>query len=224
MLRICSLFALSLTLSLATGSAGAQTVLGVVRVIDGDTFDLGGTRIRLHGIDALESSQTCETEGGQAWACGDWTTREVRDRYQGADAHCEALDRDRYDRIVARCHVGDVDVGQALVRDGLAFAYRKYSMDYDLDEKAAFVAGRGIHGFKTVSPARYRVTRRSGSEPARPEGSCQIKGNISAKGVKIYHMPGQEFYSRTRISARKGERWFCSEAEARGAGWRRARR
>ena len=224
MLKICSLFALSLTLSFAAVSAGAQTVSGVVRVIDGDTFDLGGTRIRLHGIDALEASQTCETDGGQAWACGDWTTREVRDRYQGAEARCEALDRDRYDRIVARCHVGGVDVGQALVQEGLAFAYRKYSMDYDLEEKAAFVAGGGIHGFKPVSPARYRVTRRSGSEPARPEGSCQIKGNISAKGVKIYHMPGQEFYGRTRISTRKGERWFCSEAEAHGAGWRRALR
>ena len=62
MLKICSLFALSLTLSFAAVSAGAQTVSGVVRVIDGDTFDLGGTRIRLHGIDALEASQTCETD------------------------------------------------------------------------------------------------------------------------------------------------------------------
>ncbi len=224
MLRICSLFALSLTLSLGAFSAGAQTVSGMVRVIDGDTFDLGGTRIRLHGIDALEARQTCETEGGQPWACGDWTTREVRDRYQGAEAQCEELDRDRYERIVARCRIDGVDVGQALVQDGLAFAYRKYSMDYDLDEKAAFVEARGIHGFKTMSPARYRVTRRSGAEPVRAEGSCQIKGNISAKGTKIYHMPGQDFYSRTRISTQKGERWFCSEAEARGAGWRRARR
>ncbi len=224
MLRICSLFTLSLALSFGAVPADAQTVSGVVRVIDGDTIDLNGTRIRLHGIDALEASQTCETATGQPWTCGDWTTREVRERYQGAKAECEALDRDRYDRIVARCQVGGVDVGQTLVRDGLAFAYRKYSMDYDLDEKAAFVAERGIHGFKTISPARYRVTRRSGTEPTRPKGSCQIKGNISAKGTKIYHMPGQDFYTRTRINTRKGERWFCSEAEARGAGWRPARR
>lgn len=224
MLRICSLFALSLTLSFGAVPTAAQVVSGVVRVIDGDTFDVAGTRIRLHGVDALEAAQTCETEGGQPWACGDWTTRQVRDLYQGAQARCEALDRDRYDRIVARCFVGGADVGQVLVQEGLAFAYRKYAMDYDLDEKAAFVPERGIHGFKTVSPARYRVTRRSQPEPARAEGSCQIKGNISAKGTRIYHMPGQEFYSRTRINTRTGERWFCSEAEARGAGWRRARR
>lgn len=200
----------------------AEPLSGEVRVIDGDTFDLDGTRIRLHGIDALEASQTCETDSGQPWACGDWTTRQVRDRYQGAQARCEALDRDRYGRIVARCFVGGADVGRQLVREGLAFAYRKYEMDYDLDEKAAFVAERGIHGFKTVSPARYRVTRRSGVAPVSPD--CRIKGNISAKGTKIYHLPGQEFYNRTRISTAKGERWFCSEAEARGAGWRRARR
>lgn len=55
-------------------------------------------------------------------------------------------------------------------------------------------------------------------------GSCNIKGNISLNtGQKIYHVPGQEHYSETRISTDKGERWFCSEAEARAAGWRRAR-
>lgn len=55
--------------------------------------------------------------------------------------------------------------------------------------------------------------------------SCNIKGNISYYGGQhIYHMPGQEYYSETRINLLKGERWFCSEAEARAAGWRRARR
>jgi hypothetical protein len=55
--------------------------------------------------------------------------------------------------------------------------------------------------------------------------SCLIKGNISLNtGERIYHVPGQEYYSETRISLHKGERWFCSEEEARKAGWRRARR
>jgi hypothetical protein len=55
--------------------------------------------------------------------------------------------------------------------------------------------------------------------------SCNIKGNISYNGgEKIYHVPGQEYYSETRISLLKGERWFCSEEEARAAGWRPARR
>jgi hypothetical protein len=54
---------------------------------------------------------------------------------------------------------------------------------------------------------------------------CNIKGNISVNtGERIYHVPGQKFYSETIISSGKGERWFCSEDEARAAGWRKARR
>lgn len=54
---------------------------------------------------------------------------------------------------------------------------------------------------------------------------CTIKGNISIdSGERIYHMPGQDFYAATVISPQYGERWFCSEAEARQAGWHKARR
>ena len=52
---------------------------------------------------------------------------------------------------------------------------------------------------------------------------CAIKGNINASGEHIYHMPGQAYYDRTEITPSKGERWFCSEAEARAAGWRRSK-
>jgi hypothetical protein len=52
---------------------------------------------------------------------------------------------------------------------------------------------------------------------------CSIKGNISINtGERIYHVPGKEHYAETRISPQHGERWFCSEAEARAAGWRKA--
>ena len=61
-------------------------------------------------------------------------------------------------------------------------------------------------------------------EAAMPFSGCAIKGNVSINsGERIYHVPGQEFYDETRISFRHGERWFCSEAEARQAGWRKAR-
>ena len=54
--------------------------------------------------------------------------------------------------------------------------------------------------------------------------SCNIKGNVSINtGERIYHMPGQEDYLSTKISPRYGERWFCTEGEARAAGWRKAR-
>ena len=58
----------------------------------------------------------------------------------------------------------------------------------------------------------------------QPPGKCRIKGNINRRGERIYHMPGSRWYARTKISPQKGERWFCSEAEARAAGWRPPRR
>jgi hypothetical protein len=58
----------------------------------------------------------------------------------------------------------------------------------------------------------------------RSESACDIKGNISIDtGERIYHMPGQKFYDQVRISPQHGEHWFCSEDEARAAGWRRAK-
>jgi hypothetical protein len=57
----------------------------------------------------------------------------------------------------------------------------------------------------------------------KPALSCEIKGNISASGERIYHVPGQQYYSQTVVSVTKGERWFCSEQEAREGGWRKSR-
>jgi hypothetical protein len=58
-----------------------------------------------------------------------------------------------------------------------------------------------------------------------PGSGCDIKGNVSiSSGDRIYHVPGQEWYEETIIRPEYGERWFCSEAEARKAGWRRAGR
>ena len=56
-----------------------------------------------------------------------------------------------------------------------------------------------------------------------PSEGCAIKGNISGDGERIYHLPGQRYYDVTRINRSKGERWFCSEDQARDAGWRASR-
>ena len=55
-------------------------------------------------------------------------------------------------------------------------------------------------------------------------GQCSIKGNISSRGERIYHVPGGAYYGRTKISREKGERYFCSQAEAEAAGWRASQR
>lgn len=216
MLRICSWFILLCTLSLP---AEAQ-ISGAVRVIDGDTLEVGGQRIRLHGIDAPEDDQPCTSALGAALNCGDWVTDQVRARYQGAQAHCTPVDQDRYGRVVAKCRVNGQDIGRILVEDGLAYAFRRYSLDYDLEEKSAFVAQRGLHGFDLEPPAEHR--RNPPRARLAAGTACVIKGNISGSG-RIYHMPGQEHYDKTVISPGRGERLFCTEAEAQAAGWRRAR-
>jgi endonuclease YncB( thermonuclease family) len=224
MFKIIAFLILAVAL-LSASFVMADTPNGKIRVIDGDTLDVGGTRIRLYGIDAPEADQTCETAQGQSWACGAWVSREVRARYQGKTAHCTALDTDRYGRIVARCSVGGQDMAAALVAEGLAFAYRRYAMDYDLIEKQAAAADRGIWAMQVQNPAAYRQQQRAASAaPQQAAGDCTIKGNISAKGERIYHRPGQEDYARTQINTGKGERWFCSPREAEAAGWRAARR
>lgn len=216
MLRICSFIVLVLAPAIAFGD-----VSGTLRVVDADTVDVGAVRVRLHAIDAPEMDQTCVTEQGLPFACGAWVTEQVRARFEGQRATCQRIDIDRHGRTVARCDVDGVDMGAEIVVNGWAFAYRRYGMDYDLDEKAAYVADRGLHGFRVQSPAQFRLTRAKGRIP--PDPACRIKGNVSQNGM-IFHVPGQAFYERTGISEARGERWFCSEAQAIQAGWRPARR
>ncbi|AWI83182.1 nuclease [Alloyangia pacifica] len=237
MIRLCSRFvsALFIIVSLtspwvslvaAPVAAAQPEITGRIRVIDGDTFDVGDVRVRLFGVDAPERGQTCGGGAKPTWACGAWVTSEVRARYEGRRASCARRDTDRYGRAVARCSVDGEDVGRELVSEGLAFAYRAYSLDYDLDEKRAVVRGVGVHGSEVRRPAEYRAETRnaanSAAVAAAPQG-CVIKGNVSSKGERIFHVPGQKYYAATRITVTKGERWFCSETEARKAGWRKAR-
>ncbi|KAA9009929.1 thermonuclease family protein [Histidinibacterium aquaticum] len=212
--------AFCLALVLASGSATAQ-IAGPARVVDGDTLEVGGTTVRLHGIDAPEIDQTCGSASGADWACGRWVASRLGERIGDGAVSCRQLDTDRYGRAVARCATGERDLGAWLVGNGLAFAYRRYSMDYDLAEKRAAVAALGLWGYEVTSPAAFR--RAGESEGPAPAGDCRIKGNVSNNG-RIYHMPQDTYYAETRIDPARGERWFCSEAEARAAGWRRARR
>jgi hypothetical protein len=85
----------------------------------------------------------------------------------------------------------------------------------------ALVAGFGAGGYHVLSQP---VVGRSihSALTWRAASSCSIKGNLTG-GERIYHMPGQAYYEQTTINTLIGERWFCSEAEARAAGWRRSR-
>ena len=96
---------------------------------------MGDVRVRIHGIDAPEKGRTCQSEQNLKWAFGEWVNQQVRVRLQGQRATCKHVDTDNYGRAVATCFVNGEDIGRAFVSDELAFAYRKYLMAYDLDEK-----------------------------------------------------------------------------------------
>ena len=213
---------LALSGGILQANLSAREFTGPIRVVDGDTFEVAGIKVRLHAIDAPENDQMCETKQGVDWACGGWITKVVADRYTGVIARCEALETDRYGRTVARCTALGEDVGAWLVREGFAFAYVQYGADYVEIERKAAAADRGLHAVRMQTPAQHRKAKRT--QPVQTNGACNIKGNISAKGTRIYHVSGQEFYSRTRINEAKGERWFCSAVAARAAGWRAAKR
>jgi endonuclease YncB( thermonuclease family) len=144
--------------ALATLPAVAQT--GPVRVIDGDTIDVAGTRIRLWGIDAPEAKQMCERLGN-TYACGQEATAHLRALVAAAEVVCEARVKDRYGRTVAICRVGLVDVGAAMVRDGWALAFVRYSADYAAQEQEARLAGRGMWAGTFTFPWEWRATRKS---------------------------------------------------------------
>ncbi len=211
-------------------SAKAGTA-GRARVIDGDTIEIQGKRIRLFGIDAPESRQTC-SQFGKPWPCGQKSTFALANLLKKYRINCIERDRDRYQRLVAICYRDNLEINAEMVRQGWAVDYQRYSKGiYSKEETEAKSARRGIWAGEFIKPADWRHGRRltnyqnrTKTDPSsRLKTDCLIKGNISSGGKRIYHIPGDKFYSRTLINTLKGERWFCTEAEAQAAGWRRSK-
>ena len=218
------LFALIFITSSAGPAMGNESLTGVTSVIDGDTLDIHGTRIRLHGIDAPESTQLCLDPSQKPWRCGQQAALALAEKIGRSVVRCEKRDVDRYQRIVAVCRLGDTDLNAWMVRQGWAVAYRRYSRNYVQDENAAQQARVGIWIGRFIDPASWRRGERLQVAGEVQPRSCPIKGNISRNGERIYHVPGTADYGSTRIDESKGERWFCSEDEALKAGWRKSAR
>jgi endonuclease YncB( thermonuclease family) len=226
------LVSLAAALGFGVACAAQERIEGRAKVVDGDSLEIGTTHIRLFGVDAPEGRQSC-TRGGREWACGAAAAAELR-RLVGARAvACLGKDHDDYGRTVAVCTSGGTDLGAAMVRAGLALAYRHYSTDYVADEAAAHAARRGVWAGDFTPPRDWRredhdaagAAAAAGAQPPATSrrGRCAIKGNINRQGARIYHVPGSASYDDTVIDERQGERWFCSEEEARRAGWRAPR-
>lgn len=191
----------------------------VVGITDGDTFtlltaDKKQVKVRLAEIDAPESGQPYGNKSKQT----------LSGLVFGKDVRVVVQTTDRYGRTVGRPYVGSLDISAEMVRMGAAWAYREYLRDRSLltIETDAKAGKRGIWGLSEAQNVPPWEWRRSGGQNATSNG-CEIKGNINSKGDRIYHALGSRSYGATRINESKGERWFCSEAEAKEAGWRAPR-
>ncbi|MFK7941631.1 MAG: thermonuclease family protein [Paracoccaceae bacterium] len=174
--------------------------------------------MRLFGIDAPETRQTCTLHSGEEYACGTDATDALEVLIGLATVNCRGDAYDYFNRLIGWCDADGVDLNREMVRRGWAVAFRRYSELYLAEELDAAKAGVGVWRGPFQRPTEFRSAIWAVGEQQSPEG-CPIKGNISSRG-KIYHTPWSRSYARTRISPTRGERWFCSEAEALAAGWR----
>jgi endonuclease YncB( thermonuclease family) len=215
--------------------ASGTTLKGRASVVDGDTIEIRGQRIRFNGIDAPESDQRCTNEAGKNYGCGAQSASYLDTLLASSrPTRCEFVTWDQHKRFVGDCYLADGrSVGSLMVSAGHALDWPRYSGGaYSADQATAQSAKLGLWQGPFEAPWDYRAKKRARTAPsAMPLTSnftasdCNIKGNISINsGERIYHVPGQEYYDETRITTSKGERWFCSEQEARAAGWRRAKR
>lgn len=211
--------------------AAAQVIEGTAAVIDGDSLRVAGTELRLFGVDAPEFSQPCFSNGSEV-ACGAMAKDVLAGLIGSSVLTCQPRDTDTFGRIVATCRISGVDIGGALVEAGWATAFRRYGNDYVSAEMRARAARAGIWQWDFQMPEDYRAGQQAELKPRtaqaspRPagrarryegNGQCLIKGNHSRRGDWIYHLPGMPYYDATRAEA-----YFCTEAEAQAAGYRRA--
>jgi endonuclease YncB( thermonuclease family) len=154
MIRWALLF-LPLLLAASPLSADAPAIAGQATVIDGDTIEIHGQRIRLYAIDAPEAGQSCEASGAD-YPCGRLAAFALADRIGREAVTCRGVDTDRYQRIVAVCEAGGEDLAAFMVRSGWAMAERRYGLEYVGDEDIARERDAGIWRGAFIEPWVWR--------------------------------------------------------------------
>jgi endonuclease YncB( thermonuclease family) len=141
-------------------ASGAPLIQGTVSVIDGDTIEIRGERIRLDAIDAPESSQPCLDAAGKRFRCGQKSAFALADMIGRSVVNCESKGRDRYKRTIAVCFKGAANINAWMVAQGWAVAFRKYGTDYVSQEDEARLARRGIWAGSFDMPWDWRARKR----------------------------------------------------------------
>lgn len=218
--RYVSLPNFNLALPAMVTAKPVKTLKGRAAVLSGDSLWLNGKFVKLDGIDAPESAQTCHRKGWRRrWHCGRAAKDALYKLTRRRTITCEVLSTDDGGREIARCSSARGDLAAEMVRKGLAFAEGgMFGSRYGDQQVAAKAAKLGVWRGDAIHPSAYRSEKWVAAQDKAPDG-CPIKGRIS-RGARVYVLPWSPTYSRLKLSKARGERWFCSEAEARAAGWR----
>lgn len=149
------------------GPAVSDELKGQASIVDGDTLEIHGTRIRLWGIDAPESAQLCRDSDSNLYRCGAKAANDLDAFIARRPVHCMPISRDQYGRTVATCSVVGIDLAEWLVRNGLALDWSQYSKSrYQAAQHDAEHGGRGMWAGSYVEPWLYRVCIRANGIPS----------------------------------------------------------
>jgi endonuclease YncB( thermonuclease family) len=166
MIKITVAVAVFAALIFGFGALG-DDLAGLASVTDGDSLEIRGARIRLWGIDAPESTQLCRGADSLQYQCGAKAANDLDAFIARRPVSCTPISLDRYGRTVASCAVERVDLGDWLVRNGLALDWPQYSKGkYDVAQRDAEHAGRGIWAGSYIEPWQYRACIRANGRPA----------------------------------------------------------
>ena len=127
-----------------------------IKITDGDTIKINGEKIRFSGIDTPELNQSCAKKGVKN-SCGLKAKQILTDKIVDNKVKCIKEDKDRYKRILAECFVNNESLSRYLVRSGYAFAYRKYSKKFIIDEDYARVNKLGMWSMEFEYPWNFRI-------------------------------------------------------------------
>jgi endonuclease YncB( thermonuclease family) len=143
-----------------------SVIIGIASIIDGDTIEIHGHRIRLFGVDAPESRQLCSLHG-RKYRCGQKAAFALSDFLGQHTVSCKQKDTDRYGRAVAICSVDRQDVGAWMVSRGFALAFRRYSLIYVPAEESA-AAAKAVGRCSGLSMGSWRKNRSYRRHELRP--------------------------------------------------------
>ena len=149
-----------LSFFLSSASLSQTIIKGKAKIIDGDTIHIGKNKIRLHGIDAPETNQTCKIKE-DIWNCGIESSLALENIILNHEIYCEIIGIDHYKRYVANCFVNKLNINQYMVRNGWAIAYRYYSLNYINDEEFAKHNKLGIWQGEFQIPYIFRKNKKN---------------------------------------------------------------